>query len=32
MKILDFLRAHFLNIIFTFIDNFTLNSDNNQEI
>ena len=32
MKILDFFIAHFFSIIFTFINDFTLNSDNNNEI
>ena len=32
MKISDFLKTHFFSIIFTFIDDFTLNSDNNKEI
>ena len=32
MKISDFLKTHFFIIIFTFIDDFTLNSDNNKEI
>ena len=32
MKISDFLKTHFFIIIFTFIDDFALNSDNNKEI
>ena len=32
MKISDFLKTHFFIIIFTCIDDFTLNSDNNKEI
>ena len=28
MKISDFLKTHFFSIIITFIDDFTLNSDN----
>ena len=32
MKIYDFLKTHFLVIyLFTFIDDFTLNSDNNKD-
>ena len=31
MKISDFLKTHSFSIIFTFIDDFTLNSDNNKE-
>jgi hypothetical protein len=31
MKISEFLKTHFSSIIFTFIDDFTLNSDNNKE-
>ena len=29
MKISDFFKTHFFSIIFTFINDFTLNSDNN---
>ena len=32
MKISDFFKTHFFSIIFTFINDFTLNSDNNKEI
>ena len=32
MKISDFLKTHFFSIIFTFIDDFKLNSGNNKEI
>ena len=32
MKILDFLKTQFFSVIFTFIDDFTLNSDNKKEI
>ena len=32
MKISDFLKTHFFSIIFTSIDDFTLNNDNNKEI
>ena len=32
MKISDFLKTHCFSIIFTFIDDFTLNSDNNKLI
>ena len=31
MKISDFLKTHFFIIIFTCINDFTLNSDNNKE-
>ena len=31
MKISDFLKTHFFRIIFSFIDGFTLNSDNNKK-
>ena len=31
-KIFNFLKRHFSGIIFTFVDDFTLNSDNNKEI
>ena len=30
MKISNFLKTHFLSIILTFFDDFTLNSDNNK--
>ena len=32
MKVSDFLKTHSFIIIFTFIDDFTLNNDNNKEI
>jgi hypothetical protein len=32
MKISDFFNTHFFSIIFTFIEDFTLNSDDNKEI
>ena len=32
MEISDFLKTHFFIIIFTCIDDFTLNGDNNKEI
>ena len=32
MKISDFFKTHFFSIIFTFMEDFTLNSDNNKEI
>ena len=31
MKISNFLKAHFFSIVLTFVDDFTLNSDNNKE-
>ena len=30
-KIFNFLKRHFSGIIFTFVDDFTLNGDNNKE-
>ena len=32
MEIFNFLKTHFSGILFTFVDDFTLNSDNNKEI
>jgi hypothetical protein len=32
MKISNLLKTHLFSIIFTFVDEFTLNSDNNKEI
>ena len=32
MKISNFLKTHFPSIVLTFVDDFTLNSDNNKEI
>ena len=32
MKISNFLKTHFFSIVLTFVDDFTLNSDNNKEI
>ena len=32
MKIFNFLKTHFFSIVLTFVDDFTLNSDNNKEI
>ena len=31
MEISDFIKTHFFSIIFSFINDFTLNSDNNKE-
>ena len=31
MKIFNFLKTHFSGIIFTFVDDFTLNSDKNKD-
>ena len=30
MKISNFLKTHFFSIVLTFVDDFTLNSDNNK--
>ena len=32
MKISNFFKTHFFSIVLTFVDDFTLNSDNNKEI
>ena len=32
MKISNFFKTHFFSIVFTFVDDFTLNSDNDKEI
>ena len=32
MKIFNFLKTHFSGIIFTNVDDFRLNSDNNKEV
>ena len=32
MEIFNFLKTHFSGILFTFVDDFTLNIDNNKEI
>ena len=32
MKISNFFKTHFFSIALTFVDDFTLNSDNNKEI
>ena len=32
MKIFNFFKTHFFSIVLTFVDDFTLNSDNNKEI
>ena len=32
MKISNFLKTHFFSIVLTFVDDFTLNSDNNKEV
>ena len=32
LEIFNFLKTHFSDILFTFVDDFILNSDNNKEI
>jgi uncharacterized protein (DUF1499 family) len=32
MKISNFLKTHFFSIVLKFVDDFTLNSDNNKEV